>query len=153
MQTILITLHNLTRWLVLIFGALAVARAFAGWLGKKGWQKADDRAGMLFTGMLDLQLLLGLALYFTSPFMQPIFRDFGVAMAGTSLRFFGVVHAGGMLLAILIAHAARSLSRKAASDPLKHQRSAIGFGLALLIVAILIPWMRPLLQFFGLLTV
>jgi len=152
LQTVLITLHNISRWLVLIFGILAVVRAFSGWLGKKEWVKADDRAGMLFTSMLDLQLLLGLLLYFTSPFMQPILKNFGAAMGNSGSRFFAVEHVGVMVLAIVIAHVARSLSRKAASAAGKHQRAAIGFGLALVMVLAAIPWARPLLQFFGLFT-
>ena len=71
LQTVLITLHNISRWLVLVFGILAAARAFSGWRGKKAWTPADDRAGLLFTSLLDLQLLFGLVLYFTSPFMAP----------------------------------------------------------------------------------
>ena len=152
LQTVLITLHNITRWLVLIFGILAAVRAFSGWLGKKEWVKADDRAGMLFTSMLDLQLLLGLLLYFTSPFMQPILKNFGAAMSNSGSRFFAVEHIGVMVLAIVIAHVARSVSRKAASSAGKHKRAAIGFGLALIMVLAAIPWARPLLQFFGLFT-
>lgn len=152
LQTILITLHNISRWLVLVFGILAAARAFSGWRGKKAWTPADDRAGVLFTSLLDLQLLFGLVLYFTSPFMAPILKNFGAAMGNSFQRFFAVEHLGAMLLAIIVAHVGRSLSKKAATDKAKHKRAAIGFTVALVLILAAIPWSRPLLQFFGLFT-
>lgn len=152
MQTVLITLHNISRWLVLVFGIWAAVRAFSGWRGSREWTKSDDRAGMLFTMMLDLQLLLGLSLYFTSPFMAPILKNFGAAMGNSGARFFAVEHLGAMLLAIIVAHVGRSLSKKAATDTAKHKRAAVAFTLALVLILAAIPWSRPLLQFFGLFT-
>lgn len=152
LQTVLITLHNISRWLVLVFGILAAARAFSGWRGKKAWTPADDRAGMLFTSLLDLQLLIGVVLYFTSPFMQPILQNFGQAMGNSSQRFFAVEHVFAMILAIVVAHIGRSLSKKAAGDVARHKRAAIGFTVALVLILAAIPWSRPLLQFFGVFT-
>jgi len=140
LQTVLITLHNISRWLVLIFGILAVVRAFSGWLGKKEWVKADDRAGMLFTSMLDLQLLLGLLLYFTSPFMQPILKNFGAAMGNSGLRFFAVEHTLLMIIAVVVAHIGRARAKKAATDAGKFKQTAIFFGIALVLVFLAIPW-------------
>lgn len=152
MQTVLITLHNISRWLVLVFGIWAAVRAFSGWRGNKEWTKTDNRAGMLFTMLLDLQLLIGLVLYFTSPFMAPILKNFGAAMGNSGARFFAVEHFGGMLLAIIVAHVGRSLSKKAAADKAKHKRAAVAFTVALVLILAAIPWSRPLLQFFGLFT-
>ena len=61
-----IFLHNLTRWLVVAAAVYALARAVWGWLGKRKWEKGDHTAGILFTSMMDLQLLLGLLLYFVN---------------------------------------------------------------------------------------
>lgn len=152
MQIVLITLHNISRWLVLVFGIWAAVRAFSGWQGKKEWTQSDNRAGMLFTSMLDLQLLFGLVLYFTSPFMAPILKNFGAAMSNSGARFFAVEHLGVMLLAIVVAHVGRALSKKAPTDAAKHKRAAVAFTLALVLILAAIPWSRPLLQFFGLFT-
>ena len=104
---------------------------------------------MLFTSLLDLQLLIGLVLYFTSPFMQPILQNFGQAMGNSSQRFFAVEHVFAMIAAIVVAHIGRSLSKKAAGDAARHKRAAIGFTVALVLILAAIPWSRPLLQFFG----
>ena len=62
MYGLALTVHSWLRWAVLIMGALAVARALNGWLGRKRWEAADDKAGLLFTVMMDVQLLVGLLL-------------------------------------------------------------------------------------------
>jgi len=65
LDLILQTLHNLTRWVVIILAVIALARAFSGWLGKKTYTSADARSGSLYAGLFDLQLLLGVILFFT----------------------------------------------------------------------------------------
>ena len=63
---ILLPLHNILRWVVLIAALFAIYRAFAGWLGKKDWSSTDDKAGMWFTMLMDIQVLVGLILYISS---------------------------------------------------------------------------------------
>ena len=60
--TIMLTLHNLWRWVVVLTVAWALLRAWSGWLGKRPWTKTDHQAGMFFTISLDVQLLGGLIL-------------------------------------------------------------------------------------------
>jgi hypothetical protein len=55
-------LHNLVRWVVVLFGLWAVARAWWGLLVRREWRKWDRLAGMLFSSSLDVQLLLGVIL-------------------------------------------------------------------------------------------
>ena len=64
LYALFLTLHNLTRWLVIVFAVLVLVRAFRGWLKGLTWEKSDDRAGILYTSFLDTQFLLGLMLYF-----------------------------------------------------------------------------------------
>ena len=93
MYNLTLILHNLFRWLILIIGVLAVIRAFIGWFGKKEWTQLDDRLGLGFTVSMDIQLLLGLLLYFVfSPITKKAFQDFGAAMADSNLRYFAVEH-------------------------------------------------------------
>jgi len=148
MYDFILTLHNLTRWLVLIFGVLAVLRAFYGWFGKKAWSQLDDRLGLGFTITMDIQLLLGLLLYFVfSPITKTAFRDFGAAMAESDLRYFAVEHILMMVIAVILVHIGRALSKRADTDAGKHKRAAIFFTLGLLVVLAAIPWFRPLLPF------
>jgi hypothetical protein len=154
--TIFLSLHNLARWLVIVFAVLAVVRGFSGWLRQKAWTVSDNRAGLLYTSLLDLQLLIGLILYFfLSPTTRIALQNFGGAMRDTALRYFAVEHFATMLLALIVAHAGRALSKKAQSDAARHRQAAIWYTISFLLVLVSIPWPflsvgRPLLRFFGL---
>ncbi|MGB9799283.1 MAG: hypothetical protein ACPLUL_04200 [Thermanaerothrix sp.] len=155
LNLILLSLHNLTRWAVLILGGVAFVRSMGGWIGHRPFTPGDGRAGMLFTLAFDLQILLGLILYLTRGWGSVLIGDLGAAMREAALRFFAVEHIFLMLIALGIAHMARTLSKKAPTDAQKHRRAALGFGLALLLTLAAIPWpflaqnARPWLRLFG----
>ena len=64
MYTLTLAAHNITRWVVLILAAYALYRVFAGLFGKKEWSEADRKALSFYAIGMDVQLLLGLLLYF-----------------------------------------------------------------------------------------
>ncbi|WP_299025408.1 hypothetical protein [uncultured Thermanaerothrix sp.] len=154
LNLVLLTLHNLTRWAVIILGSVAFVRAARGWIGRTDFTPADTRAGALFTIAFDSQILLGLILYITRGWGGVLIGDFGAAMREAALRFFAVEHILIMLIALGIAHMGRALSQKAPTALQKHRRAALGFGLALLLSLAAIPWPflaqgRPWLRLFG----
>lgn len=150
MDSIVIALHSLLRWVVLLTGILAVVRGFMGGKGKR-WTDADFRAGMWFITALDLQLLLGLLLYvFLSPTIRTAFLNFGNAMKDPMLRFFAVEHVTGMVIALVLAHIGRARTKKAATDDKKFRAAVIFYTLAMIVILLSIPWPgmpagRPLL--------
>jgi hypothetical protein len=151
-----LTLHNLTRWLVVIFAILAVYGAFRGWFKKLEWVKRDDRAGILFTSMLDLQVLWGLVLYFLfSPTTPLMIANFSGAMKDPTTRFFGLEHVLSMVVGLVLAHVGRAVSRKAKDAPAKFRSAAIWYTISILTILAAIPWpfvsvARPWLRLFGL---
>ena len=152
LYSILLPIHSIVRWLLVIAVVVAVARAFMGWFGKKAFTALDNKIGLAFTSLLDLQLLIGLILYVISPILQTAFQNFGGAMGNTQMRFFAVEHILMMVIAVVLAHVGRALSKKAPTDLLKHRRAAIWFGLALLVMLLAIPWpfspvARPWIRF------
>ncbi len=152
LYSILLPIHSFVRWLLVIAVVVAVARAFMGWFGKKAFTALDNKIGLAFTSLLDLQLLIGLILYVISPILQTAFQNFGGAMGNTQMRFFAVEHILMMVIAVVLAHVGRALSKKASTDLLKHRRAAIWFGLALLVMLLAIPWpfspvSRPWIRF------
>jgi hypothetical protein len=148
MYPVVLFLHSWVRWIVAIAAVAAVARAFYGWLGKKDWTKLDDQLGLLFSSSLDVQLLLGLILYiFLSPLTQAAFKNFSAAMSDATLRFFSIEHILYMVIAVVLGHVGRALSKKATEAVTKHRMAAILFGLATLAILIAIPWSRPLFRF------
>ena len=148
MYDLFLILHNLVRWIVLLAGVAVVGRAALGLFGRRPWEKLDRTIGVVFTSAMDTQLLLGLILYvFLSPITRSAFADFGAAMGNGGQRFFAVEHAVYMIVAAVLAHVGSSLSRRVQEAAAKHQRVLIWSGLALLLVLVGTPWVRPLFRF------
>lgn len=140
MYTLVLTLHSWLRWLALAAGAAATLSAAS----HRSESLAPGRAdfwGFVLMMTLDLQLLLGLLLYFAlSPFTSQALGDFGTAMRTPALRFFAVEHLALMLGAVILAHLGRVLARRAPTAGTKRVRMLIAFGLATLLMVIGIPW-------------
>src|SRR5687767_7191005 len=140
MYSSVLLIHSWLRWAVLIAGLVAVVRGMGGWSGVRRWTRIDDRAGYWFVLLLDLQMLLGLLLYFVlSPFTTQALSDFGAAMKNSGLRFWAVEHVFGMIIALVLAHVGRVRVRNAPAAR-KHRLTAIFLGLALLAILASIPW-------------
>ncbi len=89
MYTGFLHLHDTLRWLVLLSLVITLIKYTVGWLGSQRWQKTDNLLGIVFTSLMDLQLLTGLVLYFfLSPITKLAMSDFGAAMKNADLRFF-----------------------------------------------------------------
>ena len=148
MHDILLALHNIIRWVVFIFGVVVLVRALRGWWTKKAWVNTDHLLGMMFTSAFDMQILLGLVLYFfSSSYGLSAFLNQPVTevLSSAAYRLYAVVHPLLMFLAAVFAHLGSMLSKKAKMDADKHARAAIFFALALLFLLLGIPWGRPLL--------
>lgn len=147
MYEIVLSLHNVLRWLVLVAGVLAVFTAVGGWTGARAWTSSSAGPGRLFTISLDVQFLIGILLYgMLSPVTRAAFSDFGAAMANRDLRFFAVEHALLMVLALMAAHVGKVRAPKAPTDAKRHRTAAIWYGLAMLLILAGMPWFRPLFR-------
>jgi uncharacterized membrane protein YozB (DUF420 family) len=147
LYTVVLSLHNLVRWVVIILAILAFVRAYLGWLGSRPWTEQDRRIGSFFAMSVDVQLLLGLLLYFfLSPLTRQALQDFGAAMSNPGLRFFGLEHIFYMIVAVILVHLGSVFSRRAKPDTSKHRIAAILYTLAVVVILVGIPWDRPLLR-------
>jgi hypothetical protein len=150
MYTFFLAVHNILRWIVLILLILALIRSFWGWFGKREYTLTDRRAGMFYSISLDIQVLLGLLLYFVySPITKSAMRDFSNAMSNSDLRFFALEHLLYMILALILAHVGVVTARRATEDVAKHRRAAIWFSLSFIAILLGMPWFRPLLPGLG----
>ena len=134
-----LALHSWVRWIALI---AAVGTTLAALRGKvDGPRSLADRWGMVAMMVLDLQLLLGVLLYFVvSPNMKAILDNFGGAMKDPALRFWAVEHTTAMIAAIVMAHVGRVLARKASTSTAKRTRLLICFGLTTVLILVGMPW-------------
>lgn len=142
MYGLVLLVHSWLRWAVLAAG---IAAAFGG-------RSREDTGGKWFVILLDLQIVLGLLLYFVlSPYTKTAMADFGAAMGNSQLRFFAVEHLFGMLIGTALAHIGRKKIRNAPIER-RGRLALIFYGLAMVAILLSIPWPgmpagRPLFRF------
>ena len=140
MYSFFLILHSWLRWGALIAGLLA---AFTLVTSRPQANAASpaDRWGLFFMIALDLQLLIGLLLYFVvSPNMSAIRANMAASMRDPVARFWAVEHITAMLVAVVGVHVGRVLSRKAANPDSRRRRMLIGVSLAMLAILWATPW-------------
>ena len=133
-------IHSILRWAVLLFGVWAVFAALGAVMSKRTYRSGDNKVSLFFMISCDIQLLLGLILYFTGMWFDKVKADMGGVMKDAPERFFAVEHALMMIIAWLLVHVGRSSVKRADTDAQKHKRTLIYFGIALLIILLMIPW-------------
>lgn len=140
---ILLTLHNINRWLVLLSGLWAVVQSLAGQSGNRPFTPAERRPLGIFMGTLHLQVLLGLMLFaFMGMQKIPVF-------AGAGRSSFQWEHLGLGILAAVFGTLANLQSRKAATEQGKYRTALLWSGLAFILILLAMPWFRPLFRLFS----
>jgi uncharacterized membrane protein len=150
MYGFLLALHNWGRWAIIIAGVLAIIAALRA--RNSSATTGADKTALIFMIIADLQLLVGLVLYFVSPFVQTFLAAPGEAMGDSGLRYWGLEHALVMVIAIALVHVGRIAGRKAPTPAKKYGRMAIWFAVALVLMLVMTPWpfmsnFRPLFRF------
>lgn len=138
MQTLLV-LHDLIRWLILLFALWTVISAISGLASKRDYTSADSRSNFFFMLSMDIQLLIGLILYFTNGWFESL-KHIGESMKDPMVRFFTIEHSVMMIIAWILVHAGRVSVKKASTSQSKFKKSLLFFGIALLIILFAIPW-------------
>ncbi len=134
MQLVLV-LHNLLRWAIVIFGIWSLINALTGVFGKRIYTAGDNRSNLLFMIFCDIQLLLGLVLYFVNGWYGQLKN-----MHDPYSRFFSMEHLTMMLIAWVLVHIGRAKVKKATTDAAKHKTALLCFGAAIFLILIAIPW-------------
>lgn len=138
MQIVLV-IHNLLRWAVLLFGLWTVLNALTGVFSKRTFTAGDNRSNLLFMISCDIQLLIGLILYFSNSWFDRL-KDLGNNMKDPVNRFFTMEHMSIMMIAWILVHIGRASVKRANTDAAKHKRMLIFFGIAFVFILGSIPW-------------
>lgn len=94
-MNILFMAHSGLRWLVLLVAVLAIIKYLLGWLQRGRYTGMDRGLMAAFSGLLDLQSLLGIILLIWS------------GLAGVGFPFFRIAHGLVMVTAVVVAHMSR----------------------------------------------
>ncbi len=130
----LLHLHSGLRYIVLLLVLVAIIRAWAGWLGKQPFTDGNRKLNLFALISVHTQLIVGLVLYFLSPFVQ--FN--AETMKTHDTRYWTVEHLTGMLIAIVLITIGYSKSKRASTPESKHKTVALFFTIALAIVVVII---------------
>lgn len=135
MYSFLLLSHSIVRFAVLAFLVIVIILAFCGWKNKKAFSSIDNKLGLFLLIATHIQLLLGLALYFTSPNV----RFEAVSMKDSLSRYWLVEHITLMIIAVVLITVTRIRSKKIADDEVRHKQLFIWntLALALIVIAIL----------------
>jgi hypothetical protein len=151
MYELTLVAHSLLRWLVLVAGIWAVARAAAGLAAGRAWTGADVTPGRVFAIAFDVQLVVGLLLWgVLSPFVASGLANMGATMKSADLRYWVVEHPLPMIVALALAHVGLARAKRPSAT---HRSALIFFGVALVLTILSTPWPmmangRPWLRLF-----
>ena len=133
-------IHSYWAYLVLAILTFTVVNAIIGLKQKKEFTDKDLRLGLFTLIVSHIQLLIGLAWYFMSPWYKALKDDAASVMADKSLRLLAVEHPITMILAIVLITIGWSKHKKKTEDASKFKTFSIFYGLALLLILSRIPW-------------
>ena len=128
--------HSGLRWVALVLLIWAIANAFSKFQSKKAYEEKDRKIGLFTLISVHLQLILGLILYFISPYVQLA----ASSMKNTVLRFYTVEHLSLMLIAIILITVGYSKAKRKEDDAAKFKTTYIFYGIGLLLILLAIPW-------------
>ena len=132
-------LHNVTRWVVLVLAVYALVRMYTGLFRSSEFSESDRKSLSWFAISLDIQLLLGLVLYFGNGWASTL-GNMGSTMSQSAVRFFAVEHITLMVVALILAHLAVVFVRRVPDPARKFRRGAIFITLAAVAIFFAIPW-------------
>ena len=142
MQTGLVYLHSILRWVILLFLLFSIIKSFSGWQNKKIFTAADRKVWLFTLIFSHLTLLLGL--------YQVFFGRYGVftsslpegtrVMKDKFYRFFWIEHPVIMILAIVFVTLGYGMAKKPVSDERKYKKAFWFFTIALILILTGIPW-------------
>lgn len=128
--------HSGIRWIILALLVITVIKAIAGLAGKKTYTKGDAKLSLFTFVFTNIQFLVGLILYFISS--KVAFS--AETMSNAMIRFFTVEHVTLTIIAVALINIGYSRAKKSTSDEAKFKKTAIFYGIALLLVLAAIPW-------------
>ncbi len=116
----LLTMHSWLRWLIIIVGALATLKFLFGWLRAGKFTGMDRGLSSGFSGLMDLQVLIGTIFLFWTGF------------TGAGFPALRIEHTSTMIISAVVAHL--PMRWRSAADGLRFRNSMLAILGALALV-------------------
>ena len=136
MNNILVHAHSGLRWVALILLLLAIVNAFTS----STYEKKHRLINLFAMVSLHTQLLLGIALYFTSPKVEFVNGWISSAVEHGMYRFYNLEHVLMMVIAIVFITIGHSKSKKGNSPTEKFKPIKLWYIMGLILILAAIPW-------------
>ena len=134
-------IHSYWAYLTLGLLLLAVLNALRGIFSAKTFASNDLRVSLFALIFSHIQLVIGLVLYFVSPWFA-FWSDLGVGgvMKNSEARLYLVEHPFTNIIALFLITLGWSLHKRQKEDKKKFLRLGVFYGLGLLLLLSRIPW-------------
>ncbi len=134
-------IHSWWAYLVLLVLIIASVKSLIGYSSKMEYGANDFRIALFTLIVSHVQLLIGLVLYFVSPYFQAFSETgMGGVMKDPTLRLYLVEHPLMMIIAIVLITIGYSKHKKKLTSKPKFKMLGIFYTLALVFVLSRIPW-------------
>ena len=134
-------IHSWWAYLVLVILVIASINSLIGFFSKKEYGATDFRISLFTLIVSHIQLLIGIVLYFVSPYFNAFSEGgMGEVMKDSTLRLYLVEHPLMMILAVVLITVGYSKHKKKLTSRPKFKMLAIFYTLALVFVLSRIPW-------------
>lgn len=133
-------LHSYWAYLVLLILIVATFNALIKFFGKKEFHAIDFRISLFTLIVSHIQLLIGLFLYFVSPFGFKNLSNNGMSGLDSFSRLLAVEHPFVGILAVVFITIGYSKHKKKLTSKSKFKMLATFYTIALILVLSRIPW-------------
>ena len=140
MFSTLLTLHSITRWIVLVFLLFSIYRALVGYTTNKTFSKTDNAFRHWTTTFAHIQLMIGMTLYTQSTIVKYFWSNIKSAIRILDITFYSLIHVILMTTAIVLLTIGSAMTKKQANDKDKFKTMLVWFSIVLIIIFIAIPW-------------
>lgn len=140
MYALLQTVHSYWAYLVLIGLLAATINGLLGRVQNRAFRAQDLRLSLFGLIFSHIQLLIGLILYFVSPWFQQWSQGVGAVMKNAESRLYLVEHPTTNILAIILITMGWSMHKRQNQDVKKFSRIGFFYALGLLLLLSRIPW-------------
>ncbi len=142
MYTTVQFIHSWWAYLVLFMLIIATVNSLAGLVGKKEYQPKDFRLALFTLIVTHIQFLIGLVLYFVSPFGMKNFSNMGMGeiMKNSEARLYAVEHPLIMIIVVVLVTIGYSKHKKKLVSGPKFRVLTLFYALALIFALSRIPW-------------
>jgi hypothetical protein len=141
LYTALLHFHSVWRWIAFVLPLVVLQRSSRAALVRAPYAPIDRKLLLATTIALDVQLLVGLALWAgVSPLGLGSFSTTPGLMKNPVLRYWAVEHGSTMLIAIIAFHALSASAKKLSDEAAKHKRIAIACAVVVILVLVNMPW-------------